>query len=223
MTVAPLAPRIESLARPFLLSLPAEHRRIQVQREPGYRTPDQPQQPPPERTPERLDVRLPKPEEEVTDRVIAGKAGQAQHRVEDAVGAQPFTMGEPPSPHHDGHQERRQRMRQRNGVVGGRFGERQMLLNFAGEAGLAREGDEAGQTAEGRNRLGRFVQNQLGFPKERRNFGAGRFVQGRRGLFKHQSLCHQPFPHCDPFPTSEFGFRRPRVMAERAITSATEQ
>jgi hypothetical protein len=36
-------------------------------------------------------------------------------------------------------------------------------------------------------------------------------VQGRRGLFKHQSLCHQPFPQSDLFLTSEFGLKCPPV------------
>jgi hypothetical protein len=98
-------------------------------------------------------------------------------------------------------------MRQRDGVVGGGFGKRQVLLDFAGKTNLSQEGNEAVQSAEGRNRLGRFVQNQLGFAKKRGNFSAGRFVQGRQGWFDHHSLCHQPFPHCDPFPKSEFGFR----------------
>ena len=37
------------------------------------------------------------------------------------------------------------------------------------------------------------------------NFGAGRFVQGRAGLFKHQSLCPQLLPQSAPFSISEFG------------------
>ena len=98
-------------------------------------------------------------------------------------------------------------MRQRNGLVGLGFGKRQMLLHLPGKANLPEEGNETGQPAEGRNRLGGFVQNQLGFPKERGNFSAGRFVQGRRGLFKHQSLCPQPFPQSDLFPTSTFGLK----------------
>lgn len=47
--------------------------------------------------------------------------------------------------------------------------------------------------------LGRFLQEQLGTAEEGGDFGVGRFVQGRRGLFKHQSLCHQSSPHRDPF------------------------
>jgi hypothetical protein len=82
-----------------------------------------------------------------------------------------------------------------------------MRLHLPGKADLAQEGDEAGQTAKGRNCLGSFVQNQLGFAEERGNFCAGRFVQGRAGLFKHQSLCPQPFPQSGPFFISEFGFK----------------
>ena len=74
-------------------------------------------------------------------------------------------------------------MRQRNGIVGGRFGKRQMPLRLPGKANLpSEEGNADGQPAEGRNRLGRFVQNQLGFAKERGDFRAARFVQGRAGL-----------------------------------------
>jgi hypothetical protein len=146
-----------------------------------------------------------KAEEKVADRVITGKVFQPQHCVQDVIGAQPFAVGEALRPDHDGHQERRERMRQRDGFVGRRFGKRQMLLHLPGKTNLAEEGDEAGQPAEGRNRLGRFVQNHLGFAKQRGNFRAGRFVQGRLGLFKHQSLCHQPFPQCDLFSISEIG------------------
>ena len=34
-------------------------------------------------------------------------------------------------------------------------------------------------------------------------------MQGRVGLLKHQSLCPQPSPQSDPFPTSEFGLKTP--------------
>ena len=39
-------------------------------------------------------------------------------------------------------------MRQRNGIVGGRFGKRQMPLDLPGKANLPGEGNEAGQPAE---------------------------------------------------------------------------
>ena len=138
-------------------------------------------------------------EEEVADRVITGKALQPQQRVQNAIRPQPLAVGEALRPGNDRHQKGRKRMRQRDGVVGSRFGKGQMLLHLPGQADLAQEGNETGQTAEGRNRLGRLVQNQLGIAKERGNFGAGRFVQGRVGLFKHQSLCPQPLPQSDPF------------------------
>jgi hypothetical protein len=64
-----------------------------------------------------------------------------------------------------------------------------MLLHLSGEPDLAQEGDDISQPAEGRNRLGRFVQNQLGIAEERGNFGAGRFVQGRVGLFNTVAGC----------------------------------
>ena len=123
------------------------------------------------------------------DRVITGKALQPQPGVQDAIGPQPLAVGESLRPDHHRHQKPRQRMGQRDGIVGSRFGKGQMLLHLPGETNLPQKGNETGQAAEGRNRLGRFVQNQLGFAEERGNFGAGRFVQGRFGLFKHQSLC----------------------------------
>jgi hypothetical protein len=95
--------------------------------------------------------------------------------------------------------------RQRDGVIGSRFGKRQAALHLLGKTDLAEEGNETGQPAEGGDGLGRFVQNQPGIAKERGNFGAGRFVQGRAGWFKHQSLCPQPFPQSAPF--FHFGVR----------------
>ena len=199
MTVMPLAPGIEPLASALLFSLATEHRRIQIQREARGGTAQKQQHPTPERTPELLDVRLGETEEEVADGVIAGKAREALHRVEHALGPQPFRVGEAPRPHDDGQEKGGECMSQRDGVVGGGLGEGQMLLHLPGQPDLTEEGNETGQPANGGNGLGRFLQNQLGFAKERGNFGAGRFVQGRLGLFKHQSLCQQPFPHSDPF------------------------
>jgi hypothetical protein len=72
MAVAPLAPGIEPLARPFLPAFPAEYRRIQIQRESARRAPQQPQQP----TPERLNVRLREAAEKLPDGVSAGKTLQ---------------------------------------------------------------------------------------------------------------------------------------------------
>ncbi len=57
-------------------------------------------------------------EEKVPDRVIAGKAFQAEQRVQDVVSPQPFTMGEALRPDHHRHQEGGERVGQRNGVVG---------------------------------------------------------------------------------------------------------
>ena len=95
--------------------------------------------------------------------------------------------------------------RQRAGVIGSRFGKRQAALHLLGKTDLAEEGNETGQPAEGGDGLGHFVQNQPGIAKERGNFGAGRFVQGRAGWFKHQSLCPQPLPQSAPF--FHFGVR----------------
>ena len=144
-------------------------------------------------------------EEKVADRVIAGETLQPQQGVQDAVGPEPFAVGETLCADHHGHQEGGEAMGQRDGVVGGRFGKGQPALDLLGKTDGAEERDEAGQPAEGRDGLGRFLQNQLGIPEEGGNFGAGRFVQGRAGLFKHQSLCPQAPAQHDPF--SCFGVR----------------
>ncbi len=128
MTVAPLAPGIEPLARAFLLALAAKHRRIQVQREAAGGTLKQPQEPAPERPPEGLNVSLGEAQEEVADRVITGKALQPQQRVQNPIRPQPLAVGEALRPDHDRHQKGRERMRQRNGVVGSRFGKGQMSV-----------------------------------------------------------------------------------------------
>lgn len=138
MTLAPFAPGIEAPGRTFLSSLTTEHGGIQIQREAVGRALEQ-QQMLPERTPELLDVRLGEAEEEVADRVISGKAGQAQQRVEHLVGAQPLGVGEAARAHHHGHQEGGDTMGQRDGVVGGGFGEGQMFLDLPGEPDLAEE------------------------------------------------------------------------------------
>jgi hypothetical protein len=206
MAVAPLAPGIEPLARALLLALATEHRRIQVQREPRLGTLDQAEQPAPERPPEALDVGPGEAPEEVADGVIAGEALQPEEGVRDAVGAQPLAVGEALGPDHDGHEERREGVSQGDGVVGSRRRKGQAALHLLGEADGAEEGDEAGQPAEGRDGPGSFVQNQLGGAKEGGNWGAGRFVRGRAGLFKHPAQCPQPLSHGDPFSIPEFGY-----------------
>jgi hypothetical protein len=49
-----------------------------------------------------------KAEEKVADRVITGKAFQAQQGVQDVVGSQPFAVGEALRPNHHRHQEGRE-------------------------------------------------------------------------------------------------------------------
>ena len=98
------------------------------------------------------------------------------------------------------------RLSERDGFVGGGLGEGHPLLDLPGEPDLPQEGDEAGQAAKRGNGRGGFVQDQFGFAKEGANLDLGRFARGRAGLFKHQSLCPQPFAQGDPFFTSEFGF-----------------
>jgi hypothetical protein len=116
---------------------------------------EQPQEPAPKWPPESLNLSLGEAEEEVADRVTTGKALQAQQGVQNTIRPQPLAVGQALCPDDDRHQKCRERVHQRDGVVGGsRF-------------------------AKGRNRLGRFVQNQLGIAEQRGNFGAGRFVQGR--------------------------------------------
>jgi hypothetical protein len=63
---------------------------------------------------------------------------------------------------------------QRDGVVGGGFGEGQLALHLRGEADLAEEGDETGQAAEGGDGLGGFVQNELGVAEEGRSATTGK-------------------------------------------------
>ena len=75
-------------------------------------------------------------------------------------------------------EERLQKLAAEQGEV---FGEGQMLPHLPGKTDLPQEGDEAGQPAEGRDGLGSFAQNQLGRTKERGDFRAGHFVQGRQG------------------------------------------
>ena len=82
------------------------------------------------------------------------------------VRPQPLTVGETLRPDHDRHEKRGERVRQRDGVVGSRLGKGQMLLHPPGESDLAQKGDETGQTAKGRNRLGRLIQNQFGIAEE---------------------------------------------------------
>jgi len=119
--------------------------------------------------------------------------------VQNPIRPQPLAVGKTLRPDQDRHQKCRERMRQWNGVVGSRLGKGQMLLHLPGKADLPQKGNETGQTTERGDGLGCFLQNQLGIAEERANLGAGRFVQGRAGLFKHQSLCSQPLPQSDPF------------------------
>ena len=205
MTFAATSLRVITFGGPLLLAATLEDGRIQIQTEAIGRDGEQRQKPAPERAPERLDVGLGEAEEKVANRVITGETLQAQQGVQDAVGPEPFAVGEALRADHHGHEEGDERVGQRDGVVGGRFGKRQTTLDLRGKADGAEEGDETGESAEGRDGLGRFVQNQLGIAKEGGNFGAGRFVQGGRGLFKHQSLCPQAPAQRDPF--SCFGVR----------------
>ena len=178
MAVAPLALGIATLERALLFALATEHRRIQIEREAGLGAGHQPQEPAPERTPERLEVGLGKAEEEVADRVITGEARQPQHGVEHAVSAQPAAVGEALRAGHRGHEEGGETVSQRDGVVGSGFGERHPPLHLGSETDLAQEGDETGQAAEGGDGLGCFLQNELGVAEEGGDFRAGRFVRG---------------------------------------------
>lgn len=105
-------------------------------------------------------------------------------------------------------------MRQRDGVVGSRLGKGQMLLHLPGETDLAQKGNETGQTTEGRDRLGRFVQNQLGLAKKRGNFGAGRFVQVGSGCLSINPYAHNPLLKTTLFSISEFGLKAIRIFYE---------
>ena len=78
----------------------------------------------------------------------------AKHRriqtqgVQDAIGPQPLAAGETLRPRHHRHRKRRERMGQRDGIVGSRLGKGQMLWHLPGETNPAREENGTGQTAE---------------------------------------------------------------------------
>jgi hypothetical protein len=199
MTVVSLAGGIVALARALLLAFAAKHRGIQVQGKALGRTAQQAQRPAPERTSERLDVPLRKAQKEVADGIVAGKARDPQQRVQNPVGPQPLRMSKTLRAGHHRHHKGRQRVPQRDGIVGGRFRKGQKALHLASETNLAQKGNEAGQSSKRRDGLGRLFQYKLGMAKERANFGAGRFVQGRVDLLRHKLLYPQPSPQSDPF------------------------
>ena len=207
MTVAPLAPGIEPLARALLLAFATEHRRIQVERAARLGTGRQAQEPAPERPPERLDVRLGKAEEEITNRVIAGETFQAEHRVQHAVGAQPVAVGEAPCADHHRQEEGGERVGWRDGVVGSGFGEGHPALHLRGEADLAQEGDETGQAAEGRDGLGRFIENELGLAKEGGISVRVVLCGVGSGCFSINPYAHSPLLKTTLFSTSAFGVK----------------
>ena len=73
------------------------------------------------------------------DRVITWKTIHPQQRVQDPIGPQPLAVGEALPAHHDRHQEGSKRLGQRDGIVGSRFGKRQLPLHLPGKANLAQE------------------------------------------------------------------------------------
>jgi len=104
------------------------------------------QKPAPERTPKGLDFSLGEAPEKVADRIVTGKALDAQQSMQDMVSPQPLAVGKTPSAHHDGHQESHQRMSQRNGIMGSRLLKGQGLLKLRSQADLIKEGDQANIT-----------------------------------------------------------------------------
>jgi len=105
-------------------------------------------------------------QKEIADGVITGKAPQPQHRVQNPVRPQPLAVGKTLRAAHDRHHKRSQRVGQRDGVVGDGGGKGQVSLHLSGEPNLTQERNKTGQTSKGRDRLGRFIQNQLGIAEE---------------------------------------------------------
>ena len=206
MTLAPLAARVVALAGTRLFAFPAEHGGIQIQREShcaGHLTRSRSQR----QSGRQKDSMCAWEKRRKKLRIVSSLGKRSSPRnAWSTWSARNHSQWAKRRAPHDGHEERGEGVRQRDGVVGRGLGEGLMPLDRRREANLPQEGNETGQPAEGRDGLGVFLQNQLGIAKERGDFGAGRFVRGRAGLFKHQSLCPQPFPQCDPFSISEFGF-----------------
>ena len=96
-------------------------------------------------------------------------------------------------------------MRQRDGVVGSRFGKRQMLLHLAGEADLPQKGNETGQPAEGEMALGVSSKTSLASPKS--GVISVRVVLCRVGPggLSINPYAHSPCRKAPLFSISEFG------------------
>jgi hypothetical protein len=105
--------------------------------------------------------------EETAHRIGAGPAGQAQQRMERAIGAGQFGVSETARAHHHANDERGQRMAQRDGVGAGQL-PGQMGLQLARIADLVQEGDETGQPAEGRDGPGSLPKFDFGRVEKRR-------------------------------------------------------
>jgi len=97
-------------------------------------------------------------------------------------------------------------MRQRNGVVGRGFGKGQMLLHLPGEADLAQEGDETGQTAERRNGFGVSSKTSLASPKSEAISVRVVLCRVGSGCLSINPYAHIPFRK-RPFSISEFGLK----------------
>lgn len=166
MTVASRPARVVTPGRALLGARALQHRRIQIQREALPGTTQEPQQPDPQRPPETLDARLGETMEEAAHRVGARPAGQTQQRMQRAIRASHLGVREAARAHHHADEERRQRVAQRDGVGTGQL-PRQMRLHLAGIADLLKEGDEADQPAEGRDRPGSFREFDFGGVEKR--------------------------------------------------------
>ncbi len=78
---------------------------------------------------------------------------------------QPLRMGKAPCSRHHGRHKGRERVRQGDGVVGGRSRERQGRLQLLDISDLSQERNEAGQTTKRGDGLGGFLQKELGSAK----------------------------------------------------------
>src|ERR1700722_9035852 len=133
-------------------------------------------------------MRLRETQEEVADGVVAGESLHSQHGMKRVISPQPLRVGKATRPRHHRRNESRERMRQRNGVVGGESRERQGRLQLLDIADLPQERNETGQTAERRDGLGGFVQNELGSAKERTKMGRGGLVRIGSRIYSHKPL-----------------------------------
>jgi len=156
-----------TLGRALLGARALKHRRIQIQAEALLGQRKQPEQPDPQRAPETLDARLGETMEETAHRIGTGPAGQAQQRMERAIGAGHFGVERndaPPTitPMMNAVSVWPSGWRWAGQLPG------QMRLQLAGITDLVQEGDETGQPAEGRDGPWSLPKFDFGWVEKRR-------------------------------------------------------